>query len=274
MKNFIITAAILLTSVIGFAQQDTIVKKTNEKIPCYIVKVDDANELIVYRVIDEVNSPQLSMVYSRVRKIVFRNGQSLIIENLDEVVETESFINMRKNAIKANMIKPLFNSFELSYERSVQPSINIQGTVGIVTEAMNVGEIGEQRTAEKGVYFKFQTKFFTKSVKSGDRSHPLAGAYIAPEIILTAYNYNQNAYLYNYQTGASTVSSENFSNAAGAFMLNFGKQWVLADVLLVELFGGLGLDFGESDYRDTRRYSHINAGGLAMDFGVRLGVAL
>jgi len=274
MKNLIITAAILLTSVIGFAQQDTIVKKTNEKVPCYIVKVDDANELIIYRVIDEPNSPQLTMVYSRVHKIVFRNGQSLIIENLDEVVESESFINMRKNAIKINMIKPLFNSFEVSYERSIKPSINLQGTVGIVTEAMNVGQIGEQRKAEKGVYFKFQSKFFTKSVKSGDRSHPLAGAYIAPELIITAYNYNQDVYNYNYQTGSSNVTSESFSNAAGAFMLNFGKQWVLTDVMVVELFGGFGLDFGESDYRDTRRYSHINAGGLAMDFGVRLGVAL
>ncbi|MBL4705379.1 MAG: hypothetical protein JKY54_12725, partial [Flavobacteriales bacterium] len=201
------------------------------------------------------------------------------IENLNEVEEAESFVNLKKNAIKLNMIKPLFNSLELTYERSLKPSINIQGTIGVVTEALNVGSVGERRSKEAGVYLKVQPKFFLKSGRSraskGLRDHPLAGAYIGPELIFTAYTYNQEVSSYDYLSGVSSTVNRKVSNSAGAFMLNFGKQYVMSDVFTVEIFAGLGLDFGGEDdngyYSSARRYSHVNAAGFAFDGGVRLG---
>jgi hypothetical protein len=70
-------------------------------------------------------------------------------------------------------------------------------------------------------------------------SHLLKGWYFRPDVNFAAYNRDFEYYDYN---------NNNYINSrgeviSGALTLSFGKQWVLSNVFLIDIYGGVGYGF-------------------------------
>ncbi|MCD4736877.1 MAG: hypothetical protein K8R53_12605, partial [Bacteroidales bacterium] len=112
----------------------------------------------------------------------------------------------------------------------------------------------------RGLFMKFGYKairspdFYLKGMRY---AHILKGGYIRPEISISYYSLNEhNDYYYYPFTGHTRERNEYFS---AAIHLNFGKQWVFNNSILVDMFAGVGYGFdntGEGRYH----YGHASAG--------------
>jgi hypothetical protein len=98
------------------------------------------------------------------------------------------------------------------------------------------------------------------------KSNDLQGAYFQPELILNYYSVDGTSEFYNYG------NEERKSYLAFAFMLNFGKQWILANSFSIDVHVGVGYGAGSND----DAYSHIGGGTtpLAASAGLTIGIPL
>ena len=99
-------------------------------------------------------------------------------------------------------------------------------------------------------------------------SHLLKGGYIKPEISLALYAIDQD-YYYNNNTRETIFS--------GAIMVNFGKQWVQDNLMLFDMYVGVGYGFSTNSNNDSMEYNFGYATGppqfpIALTAGINLGV--
>lgn len=163
----------------------------------------------------------------------------------------------RTRSIKMAFFSPLVGHLGFGYEQLVQPGISIDGRFGII----GVG-VDEVHNGNKGVYFGVGPKFLLGQdwhVEGMRQTHPLRGTYFKPELAFSIFGSND--------------ATQEVNAYSGALLLNFGKQWVLADFISLDLSTGLGYAFGEHETRvnipntgtevttDVGGYFHSHAGG-------------
>jgi hypothetical protein len=98
----------------------------------------------------------------------------------------------------------------------------------------------------------------------------LAGFYVQPEIAVSMFN--------STPSGSSGTGSTSYTS--GAFLINLGKQFIVGDIVTVDL--GFGLGYGtsssSSSTSETRNnyYTHIvsSNGGLAATASFSMGILL
>ena len=77
-----------------------------------------------------------------------------------------------------------------------------------------------------------------------------------PEIALRYVAYDSYSYRYDYYNYSSSPErKEEFSMAV---LLKFGKQWVLDNSFLVDLYGGIGYGIGDA-HDDALNYGYCYA---------------
>ena len=136
--------------------------------------------------------------------------------------------------IKMAFFSPLGGHLGLGYEQLMKPGITIDGRVGII----GVG-IPEAANGNSGVYVGIGPKFLLGQDWHLDgmrQTHPLRGTYFKPELVVSHFR-NTNINTDSGDTGSRTATG-------GALLLNFGKQWILADIISLNVNAGLGYGFG------------------------------
>lgn len=248
MKNLLLKFSTLclfmVIGVYGFAQ-DKIYKTNKDVILCTITELGE--EEVKYKLGD---NPNLIYVISveRIEKVVLSNGEEISFK--DSFSDPEIYAGQKKNAFKVGMFSHLTGAFTVGYERSLKPGQSVEGSIGIIGLGKDVDGSNPGGAIIKAGYKFISTPDF--KMKGMRYSHLLKGGYVKPEISFAAYQ--EDIYIDNYPYGPSGYSRENV--VSGALMLNFGKQWVMGDVFLIDIFAGVGFGFDnmESIQGDYYRY--------------------
>ena len=194
--------------------------------------------------------------------------------------------NYKSRVIKTAIFAPLVNHLEFGYEQALNNKIILDGDLGII--GPSVSNFDQNAS---GLYFKAGTKFFFNPdfmVEGMFRYNDFQGTYFEPQLIYSSFGYDVLSYTYNPNTGNSTSQTYRGTSNSWALSMNLGRQWVLANVLSLNLFGGVG--YGGS-YNSTNeptgtfietighpyKFSHL---AISNDFpiiftnGITLGILL
>lgn len=157
--------------------------------------------------------------------------------------------------LKVAFFSPLVGHLGLGYEQLLKPGISIDTRVGLI----GVG-VPETVDGNSGFYIGGGPKFMLGQdwhLEGMRQTHPLRGTYFKPELVFSYYRNND----------IGTISGDPASRSAvgGALLLNFGKQWILADIISLNLSAGLGYGFGNVEEKiefpgGTSEVSSTNGG--------------
>ena len=195
--------------------------------------------------------------------------------------------NYKSRIIKTSFFAPLFQHLEFGYEQGLNNKMVLDGSVGIIGPT-----ISTINKPASGMYLKAGTKFFFNPdfVMDGQRRYnDFQGTYFEPQLMFSGFNYKFDDYVYNPNTGTSTQYAYTGKSNSWALMLNMGKQWVLANIVSLNIYGGIG--YGGSTTTDTDpnhagfsefelhpyKYSHTffsNDFPLALTDGITIGILL
>lgn len=195
------------------------------------------------------DAPMLVIDKSNVAKIVLQNGDVYTF-SANPMNNAFNYVGQANCAVKFSFFSPLFNHLGFSFEKSVKPGQSFEAGLGIV----GVGnEDVEFKANPQGVYlrggYKFITSpdFYTRGMKY---AHLLKGSYIKPELVFGMYALSR--------PDPSTMNPDDTYRrqvTTGGVFINFGKQWVAADVMCFDLYWGIGYAFANYEVK-KRQYSN------------------
>lgn len=263
--------------------QDTL-KMVNQAV--YVVKIVEIGlEEVKYRPWGMEDAPIIVVEKKDIREIVFANGDVMKIE--PEPLLLANMLNKaqgKKNAFKIEFLAPVTNNFTVCYERVIKPSVNIETKLGII--GIGVSKVSTRKPS--GLFTKCGVKFWSGSdyyVRGTRMSHPLRGAYVKPEIIFSQFRQTES--WYNYAAG-NTISGR-YSYTSLALNICFGKQVLLADIMTLDWYFGIGYglqmtnapEYSSNYYGDLDKpfapyaYSHLFLGRnfpMVFSGGMTIGV--
>jgi len=249
--------------------QDLIIKTNGDTIKCHISEVlDDEVKYILKDVRDDI---LFGIDKNKLNQIILEDSTILPIFN--SLTSANNYKEQHRHIIKSKLLAPLFNSFNLTFEKSIRPGRSWEATVGIIGVGIDIFDRNE-----KGAFVKFGYKFLKDPdyyMKGMRYSHLLKGTYIRPEIAFTSYRATDEIY---YDLGSNTNYTEHRrQHSLGAVLLNMGKQWVIDDAFVVDWFVGVGYSFGDNPGEGGSHKAFIGGNEefpIALSSGLRIGFTL
>lgn len=287
MKNSTLTLILFLLAGANAFSQDKIYKKNGEIIEVSVVEIGESE--IKYKLYNDLNGPTYVLDKDRLKKTVYKTGREEIYTTA--LKDGSLYLDQAKSAIKINFLAPLFGYTQFNYERSIKPGRSYELSLGIIglgkrqevyrnyyINNVNHTQYRGAAGAFVGAGYKFLT--LPNFIRNGDKySHVLQGWYAKPEVILAVYSQN------DFDSQTQIMKTEKETLAVGAFILNVGKQWVLGDAFLIDIYGGLGYAAVNKTY-DSNRSSFddymgnhfvLNApegSGIAFSGGFKIGLLI
>ncbi len=179
-----------------------------------------------------------------------------------------SYEDQKKRAIKMEFFSPLTGNTTLGSESYIRDWLSWEvkfGIIGLGTDNSGVNPGGI--LLKGGPKFKLNPDFVTDDLKG---SHLLSGKYIRPEIIFSQYSEDVESFDgNNFRT-----SRESFTSIA--FLITYGRQYVLADLMTLDYHFGIGYGYNSSD-EASYSYSHTNGDPsfpIAVSAGFTIGFLL
>tara|TARA_R110002012_G_scaffold13845_5_gene58371 strand:- start:20134 stop:20757 length:624 start_codon:yes stop_codon:yes gene_type:complete len=180
------------------------------------------------------------------------------------------FESQKKSIVKMEFFSPLTGNTTFGYERYIKDWVSWEAKVGIIGLGLDPNEIDPSGVLFRvGPKFKLNPDFVSDGMKG---SHLLSGKYIRPEIAMSFFT--QDNIVYDEFSGNESRNREDYS--AVAILLNYGRQYVLADIMSLDYHVGLGYGFNSGG---EGRYSYSHAAGgrdfpVAVSAGFTIGVLL
>ncbi len=245
MKKIFYLTLFSLSLSLSAAAQDKIYKKGGEVIEATISEV--GTDEIKYKVYKNTEGPVYTIEKARILKVVYQNGRTEVYQS-NAMNDPELYADQAKNAIKINFLAPLLGFTQLNFEHNMRPGRSYEATLGIIGLGKkqelynyNFSSTSQPTTYrdQGGVFFGggFKLSRMPDMVSGKEHfNHVMQGAYIKPELLFGFYSENLNSY--NTTTRRNSIVKKDVS--FGALMLNLGKQWVLGEIMVLDVYGGVG----------------------------------
>ena len=149
-----------------------------------------------------------------------------------------NYEDQKKRAVKMEFFSPLTGNTTLGYESYIKDWLSWEAKVGLIGIGTDVNESNPTGVFIKGgPKFKLNPDFVTSELKG---AHLLSGKYIRPEIAFSQYSESVS-------TDGTGTRSERQSFTSIAFLITYGRQYVLADLMTLDYHVGLGYGYNSSD---------------------------
>jgi len=151
---------------------------------------------------------------------------------------------LKQRIVNVEFFSPLTGNLTFGYEQALVNSISLTGQVGIIGLSfvpLEKHQKGLFLTAGAKLYFA--PDYWIDGMK---RYNDFQGFYFNPEIVYSGFGFD-----YYDINGVKRRGSNN----SFALLLNFGKQWTIANTVSIELYGGVGYG-GSSVSADNYSYSN------------------
>lgn len=288
MKSFLLLIGCFFLSLTGIAQ-DKLHKKNGQIVNAKVTEVGLGE--IKYLLADEQEGPVYVIEKSQLIKIVFASGR---VETYQQRLKDPSlYDDQRKSAVKLNFLSPLFGHTWLSYEKSQAPGRSIEWSLSLIGLGKDIsfddyyfdpvsGQSVRYRRRPAGAAVGFGYKFIkTPDFLNRDirYAHILQGSYLKPVAYLGVYRENMVITKNNLpEEGRRTI-------VYGSLMMEFGKQWIVGERMVLDMFFGAGYCFDNIDNDNTYltysdefsafHYTNMKIGNtpsLALNTGFRIGL--
>lgn len=185
-------------------------------------------------------------------------------------IDTE-YESQKKGIIKMEFFSPLTGHTTFGYERYIKDWLSWEAKVGVIGWGTDNQELDASGFLFKGgPKFKLNPDFVTRDLRG---SHLLSGKYIRPEIVGSIYSEDQ----VEFTSNGDIRTRKNYSSFA--FIINYGRQFVLADIMSLDYYVGVGYGFDniKNDYEGKHHHSHFlgdKSFPVAISVGFTIGVLL
>jgi hypothetical protein len=258
MKKVFVLIALFCCFSICIKAQDKIYRNNGKVIEAKIIEVG-ASE-VKYREFNNPDGPIYVLETDRIRKIIYENGKVETFK--DNSNDPERYAGQRNKAVKLNFFSPLYGYFEAGYEKSLGYGKGYELSLGIIGAGKSArldyyyGQLGEVKRGQFGFFASGGYKFgklpdfiiFGKS----RASHLMQGTYVKPIIYLGHYKENL---IFSKGNNLFEVGNQNVT--FGALQIEVGRQWVLGDKMLLDIYQGLG--YGFDNKKSNPQYSNITS---------------
>ncbi len=235
--------SITLCLCLNVAAQDKIYKKGGEIVEATITEV--GTDEIKYKIFRSTDGPVYTIEKARILKVVYQNGRTEVYQS-SNMGDAELYTDQAKNAIKINFLSPLLGYTQLNYEHNLQPGRAFEVSLGLIgvgkKQKLNYFSSSATTTnyrEQAGVFIGggYKLSRLPDYVSGKEHySHVMQGAYVKPELLFGAYS--ENLETYNKATFKNGIVKKNVS--FGSLLLNVGKQWVLGNAMVIDIYGGVG----------------------------------
>ena len=190
--------------------------------------------------------------------------------------------SVKNKIVKFDFFSPLTGNVAFSYEQVLMNNITIEGNIGII----GLSFIDDPYKG-KGLFIKAGPRLYFSPDYTMDgmkRYNDFQGGYFKPEIVYSGFGFD-----YEYYSGYATITGRGINNSVG-LILNFGRQWVLAKIISLDIYAGIGYSKSwekideppvnafpySDDYFAPYKYSHVEAYPvpLGLSAGFNIGVLL
>ncbi len=287
MKKLILWIFVIVLGL-NLSAQDILQKTNKAKLEVKIIEIGP--DEIKYKNYNDLEGP-VYVIYRRdVTSIQLENGETIQFEK--DILEVSASPNAhKKNAIMIDPFSPFVRHIGFGYQRWFQPGLILEAKAGIIGIGVNPNRFDNFKDEKKGAFLTIGNKMMFKQLtySKGTRLvHPLAGAYFKPQISFSYFTNKELEYIYDTLTWVTTSYVVSKTHISAAFNLTIGKQWLIADVVLLDMFVGAGYGFANTKsnsiynnlYEDTPSFyhSHLIVGGknfpLTLTSGISLGVLI
>lgn len=162
-----------------------------------------------------------------------------------------------KQIIKTKPYTPLLNNLSFGYEKSITDTRSIEFSVGLIGAGFNENDYFDA----KGLFVTAGPRFYMrkKQKEGGLEKAALTGLFFKPELIISSYKGTNS-----FQDWITTdIIEEEFNATAFAGIFNLGYQFIFADIISLDISGGLG--YGYSKFKEEKRedalLEHQRSGG-------------
>lgn len=288
-KILLFTILCCLISLLG-KSQDKIYRNNGKVIEAKVIEVG-ASE-IKYREFNNPDGPIYILETDKIKKIVYENGKEE--KFVDNLKDPERYAGQLNRVIKLNFLSALYGYSEISFEKSTGVGKGYELSLGVIGAGKssllyyNFNQLGEVKRSPFGLFvsggFKFSKLpdflFFGKT----RFSHIMQGTYAKPVLYLGHYKENQ---VQEKASNSFVVGKQ--SVTFGALQLELGKQWVLGDKFLVNIYTGYGIGFDNKKegvkyldnspyyyFEDYSAFNYVNARGgkspgFSLTYGIKVG---
>jgi len=272
MKKIVLSFLALLFFVIAHSQSDTLFTKKQKKVIC---KITEINELdIKYTLAGNPDGPVYVVNKATIFKYTLSNGYTELIVPDELSLENEhADIIKNRQVIKISPFSAVNNQVSLSYEKVIKVGMNLDVELGYSNSSFSENEIFSNwymgNTFNYGFYLKPGMKFFLgqdHSVRGLKYAHPLKGRYIRLDLAVSYLQFKDAiAYVYSmtpgpyggYYTTYKTTKTDISTLAYGGFV-NYGRQFILGNILTIEYYVGVGFTGQSYSYSNKEYASKIN----------------
>jgi len=243
--------------------QDKVILKNGDNLDVRITEA--ADDYIKYYHFDDPNKVEVKMNRSLIRTIKYEYGREE--EEVTPGLDESYFVDDKGNLIKLNFTALGQSVSAISYERAIDPFSSFEGEIKI----HGVGVNNDEERSGFGINAAYKVKMGKLFKKNDYRpNHLLHGFYFRPD------------------AGANFISFDNPNEGWGYTKTNYihggldvGKQWIMNNVLALDLFLGYhyyGGTFEEAPNIDFNLFEDdITDGDLAginnsgIKYGARVG---
>ncbi|MDF3078032.1 MAG: hypothetical protein K0S09_1921 [Sphingobacteriaceae bacterium] len=291
MKKILLLLLLAVGLVLNAAAQDKIYKKGGEVIDATISEV--GTDEIKYKIFKNPEGPVYTIEKARILKVVYQNGRTEVYQS-NAMSDPELYADQAKNAIKINFLSPLLGYTQLNFEHNMRPGRSYELTLGIIGLGKKQ-ELGYYSSSSSTPNYREQAGVFMGGgfklsrmpdlVNGKDRfNHVMQGSYIKPELLFGFYSQNMESY--NSTTFNNSIVKKDVS--FGALMLNLGKQWVLGDIMILDVYAGAGYAIDNLHDNQTLNGERLESdfvghhfaiitgadSGLGFSGGIKVGILL
>ena len=301
MKKFLILILFFIVGEKLLAQSDTLVTKNHEKIPSKILEISEAE--IKYKKASYMDGPTYTVDRDKLSMIIYATGEKEILKEDELSVNQTAEIIDRRRAVKIEPFAPAMDKFVLGYEQVLKVGTNLEVKAGLINSGMSQNHMYGNTNLTTGAFFKGGVKFLLGQdyyMKGMKYAHPLKGRYIRIDAIVSAFQIFDVPFSYQTTatyTGSGGYPTYNYVNAktnvkitAYAIMLNYGRQFILGNIMTLDYYVGMGYGGSSSSYSNSNYnikndyihtgsyyyYSHTNIGKspICINAGLTLGIIL
>ncbi|MEI6487574.1 MAG: hypothetical protein WCP52_01355 [Bacteroidota bacterium] len=263
-----ILALVYIMPIIGYSQNieynmllklDTLVSIKNTFILGKITKISETE--VEYKKVNEIDAPVYVLGKNKLKEIRWANGtvEKIVLDEFD--VNKEEAIIDKRSALKFNFFSLVNDQITFTYEHSIKVGFNANIAVGLINNSMLKYSVNSSANLTQGYLVRAGLKYLLGTdyyVKGMKYTHPLKGRFIMPELAYSRFTvrgirstyYTQtisNGPYYNYTYTYNYIYSDRIINAL-SITINYGRQFILGNVITCGYSIGVGYSFYNSKY--------------------------
>ena len=247
--------------------QDTIKKKNGEVLKVVVKEINDTQ--IKYHHFDDPNQVLFTLDRMMITDIKFSYGKKYIEE--EPLMTPDYFADDQNMAIKLSMSSFWYNSAILSFDKAIDPNSGIQVSAKIFGVGLGPNTNSFNETSGFGLEVGYRLKFGGLKKKKWEYrpDHLMSGGYIMPTI--------------GFNSISRTSSSNKRESNIFILGLNFGKQKVIQNIMVIDYYAGFAYYGGKQTRTSNGGFEEFSlntisggdifgASNVAITFGFKVGL--